>query len=829
MASSSIHPPPHALAQIQEDLKYLYASNTNVSNFVSVKLSSYRNYHLWKTQMFSLMETYNLYGIVDATFTSPRGLSPEMEKQYNILVKGWILASISEEVLGTVVDLDCAKDVWEKLKSFYDHTTATPVYEELSLNRKRKQKQIGDKVLSEENITISSEIQTVDEDIKRKGKNKIIRNMKLRQAIAEGNWREVESKLSSSKGADIELIDSDGNTMLHIAVGLRRNRILRHLLEFTDEVNLRIMRNFDGNTPLHIAAIVGNTKAASLLVKKNRRLLEITDHKGEIPLDKAYENMHLDTIEYLLKAANDVDGKSKAGVKVGVNLLVNAVTAKQYDLATQLVKKSPEFVVENDNILLAITRTFPMGLDYWEMLIYPNMGDICERIVMRARDSFKVLVYYCKDMMCIIEDVHDDLIFGPLAMLRWIYYMIHLLILMFYFPIFVFYFLFWKVATRVVPPIKRIEKKMKEQKAAKEVLKLVCDEIEKLEFPDAHPLYYRVVLEAARQNIYEVVDEILMRSPKAVRYKDESGYDVIQLAVIHRSEKVYNLIHTIGERKSVYRTIEDSSKNNMLHLVGRLPPFQKLRHRRGPALQLQKELHWRQEIEKLVFPTGTIKDNTFKETPDKVFRREHENMVKEAEKWMKAVAESCSITAALITTIVFAAAITVPGGSNQETGIPVFTKEIAFTIFAVSDSISLFASSTALLMFLSILTGSFDERDFLVILPRRLMIGLCALMLSTTAMMVAFGATLFIVFSHKRPWMLAPICLLSSVPIATFGALQIPLIMLSMNPPQVHLNAPEPRARPEPESEFESELESESESESKTKPEPEFVTHDEPD
>ncbi|CAI9279845.1 unnamed protein product [Lactuca saligna] len=52
-------------------------------------------------------------------------------------------------------------------------------------------------------------------------------------------------------------------------------------------------------------------------------------------------------------------------------------------------------------------------------------------------------------------------------------------------------------------------------------------------------------------------------------------------------------------------------------------------------------------------------------------------------------------------------------------------------------------------------------------------------------------------------------------------------MMLSMNPPQVHLNAPKPRARPEPESEFESELEYESESESET--EPEFVTHDEPD
>ncbi|XP_042752688.1 uncharacterized protein LOC122195184 [Lactuca sativa] len=133
-----------------------------------------------------------------------------------------------------------------------------------------------------------------------------------------------------------------------------------------------------------------------------------------------------------------------------------------------------------------------------------------------------------------------------------------------------------------------------------------------------------------------------------------------------------------------------------------------------------------EEVENHVFPSCTTKEITFKETPNKVFRREHENLVKEAEKSMKAVA--------LITTIVFSAAITVPGGSNQET-----------------DAISLFASSSTLLMFLSILTGSFDKKDFLFILPRRLMVGLCALMLSTIAMMVAFGATLFLVFFHEIP------------------------------------------------------------------------------
>ncbi|XP_076923577.1 ankyrin repeat-containing protein NPR4-like [Bidens hawaiensis] len=159
-----------------------------------------------------------------------------------------------------------------------------------------------------------------------------------------------------------------------------------------------------------------------------------------------------------------------------------------------------------------------------------------------------------------------------------------------------------------------------------------------------------------------------------------------------------------------------------------------------------------------------------------LFTKEHKKLVKEGEDWMKKVADSCSITAALITTIVFAAAITVPGGS-KDTGVPVFLKDIVFTIFAIADAISLFTSATSLLVFLSILTARCSEEDFLLSLPRRLIVGLCTLLISTATMMVAFIATLFLVFCNHKKWMLAPICGLAFPPVAIFFIIQIPLIM----------------------------------------------------
>ncbi|PWA39726.1 ankyrin repeat-containing domain, PGG domain protein [Artemisia annua] len=182
--------------------------------------------------------------------------------------------------------------------------------------------------------------------------------------------------------------------------------------------------------------------------------------------------------------------------------------------------------------------------------------------------------------------------------------------------------------------------------------------------------------------------------------------------VINRSEKIFNLLYEMSEHKNIYKTIKDSSGNNLLHLAARLAPANKLNLISGAALQIQRELQWFKEVERFVCPLNRIQKNSDDETPEMVFTREHKDLVIEGENWIKKTAESYTITAALIITIVFAAAITVPGGNNQESGIPIFTNNIAFTVFAISDAISLFTAVTSLLMFLSILTARFAEQDF---------------------------------------------------------------------------------------------------------------------
>ncbi|WRX19037.1 Leucine-rich repeat - like 10 [Theobroma cacao] len=145
-----------------------------------------------------------------------------------------------------------------------------------------------------------------------------------------------------------------------------------------------------------------------------------------------------------------------------------------------------------------------------------------------------------------------------------------------------------------------------------------------------------------------------------------------------------------------------------------------------------------------------LKQHTNKEgeTPYEAFDRSHANLVKEGEKWMKDIAQTSTIVGTLIITIMFAALFTVPGGPDQDTGVPLLLTKKLFKIFIISDSISLFASTTSVLIFVGILTSRYTAPDFLKSLPNKLIIGLSSLFISIVAMMVSFSSTVIIMLER---------------------------------------------------------------------------------
>ncbi|KAI3821762.1 hypothetical protein L1987_09334 [Smallanthus sonchifolius] len=188
----------------------------------------------------------------------------------------------------------------------------------------------------------------------------------------------------------------------------------------------------------------------------------------------------------------------------------------------------------------------------------------------------------------------------------------------------------------------------------------------------------------------------------------------------------------------------------------------------GAALEMQRELLWFKEVEQMVPPMYRKRKNEKGETPKDLFVKKHVALVSKGEDWMN----NYMLVATLIATIVFAAAFTLPGGYNQNTGIPLFRNEPSLIIFVISDAVSLISSSTSVLIFLSILTSRYVEHDFMESLSEKLMFGIATLFLSIMTMMVAFSASFFVLYDKKLKWVPIVVTCLAGMPVILFAKLQ---------------------------------------------------------
>ncbi|XP_071726973.1 ankyrin repeat-containing protein NPR4-like [Rutidosis leptorrhynchoides] len=182
----------------------------------------------------------------------------------------------------------------------------------------------------------------------------------------------------------------------------------------------------------------------------------------------------------------------------------------------------------------------------------------------------------------------------------------------------------------------------------------------------------------------------------------------------------------------------------------------------------------------MIPPSYRERQNKDDLTPHVLFTKEHKDLVAQGEKWMEGTASQCMVVVALIAPIVCTAAFTVPGGYKQsndkDNGIPVFHSKATFLIFVIADAISLFTSAASILMFLSILTSRYVERDFLETLPKKLMLGLLTLFLSITNMTIAFSVSLFVLYKSGLVWVPLVLSLLAVMLVFLFAWLQYPLL-----------------------------------------------------
>ncbi|KAL4575147.1 hypothetical protein LXL04_021989 [Taraxacum kok-saghyz] len=265
--------------------------------------------------------------------------------------------------------------------------------------------------------------------------------------------------------------------------------------------------------------------------------------------------------------------------------------------------------------------------------------------------------------------------------------------------------------------------------------------------------------------------ELFQVIPNLLSMRNVNGDTIFHVAIAHRHRGIYNLLYEIGQKKLLATTHRNNEGNTIFHVVAKRSKENKVQTTSGASLLMQRELLWFHDVEKMLRPALREHKNNYGQTAYEIFFDENKDVISGGLKWMK----DCMVTTALIITVAFAVAFTVPGGYNQETGFPIFLHERSFLVFVIADAISLFSSSSSLLLFLSILTSHHGQRDFLYSLPQKLMIGLLTLFISVVAMMVTFAASFFVLYHNGLKWVPVLLSIFGAMPVILFAALQLPV------------------------------------------------------
>jgi hypothetical protein len=151
-------------------------------------------------------------------------------------------------------------------------------------------------------------------------------------------------------------------------------------------------------------------------------------------------------------------------------------------------------------------------------------------------------------------------------------------------------------------------------------------------------------------------------------------------------------------------------------------------------------------------------------TASEVFMEEHNSLIKEGKEWIKDRLNSSMLVSTLIATITFAAAITVPGGNNQDNGTPIVLPNHKFGMFMWSNAVAFFSSMASLLVFIANMKGYYTEEEFVMVLPERLVLGLNFLFVAVVTTMIAFIAALSLVLEDRIKNFTVGIWSLASLP-----------------------------------------------------------------
>ncbi|KAA8542490.1 hypothetical protein F0562_023637 [Nyssa sinensis] len=571
--------------------QYPHPSMINVGNFVSVKLTT-ANYLMWEAQMLSLILSQNLQGFIDGQNEAPpqnitvqphdgSELNAEIENpEYQAwtrtdwLLKGWIIGSLSEEVLGLVVmsdwKSDTARVVWDRLAiAFAPHSDQKPKPE--------------------------------------------IQSQTVEKTKTEGQGFEFRTEQKTKLEELLDELRSE-----------QRFSVMKNLVESMSKQELAFQVERTGFTALHEIAVVGSVQIAKLLVKKAPLLPNIKTSEGSLPLHVAAGCRHREMTSYLMEVAKDEKKTKPFEGQSGVALMSAVLEAKFYGVSVKL-EDLPNHLSEGDmedlpnhpgggdmekgvqiikgKVMLGAMGAGLDGLED-ESVNRVNNGEEYDELDMISSSKEEVAKnnWISNDMKAnsnvesFVEESLDLLRIENISM-RNMKEQVEIN------PTIVFQNLHgvvWKALEILVPWIKDIRHTKLMHREALQLMKYLCNQVKKEDvILLALPLLF-----GAQHGIHEVVEEVIKEisnfgmGKKTFEFVNKEKQNAFHLAVMYHREKVFKILYQYVQylptsvQKIGFSGLRDQNGNIVLHLAGNMARQDRLDLVSGGVLQMQRDLQW---------------------------------------------------------------------------------------------------------------------------------------------------------------------------------------------------------------------------------------------
>ncbi|KAK9924727.1 hypothetical protein M0R45_033081 [Rubus argutus] len=736
-------------------------------------LNTADNYDDWSVRVKTYLQAKGLWNVVESNTEPPSRVEAEYEgwSKKNAEALHAIYISCGEDTFSFIRDIDTAKAAWntleKKLKPAGLPTTTDEISEHQSpVDGGLQLKDLERRPVVNVEGDNSNSNAAADDDIYKSFFNLVKEDWKESSTSAALNFLKEHPETIRRRDP------SSGLPALHFAIKEWNTVIAKELVRLMTEEDLEEILDPSGRTALfyaidYLTPFCDMKELVECMVEKNKKLLSMVHPSHNmIPLVMGLMANRFDGFDWVwrkfCKATADYlyssTPRDTLNAHQAAQIISQGFMNKIFDISWDLIQRYPSLAITKD-----LSGKYPLNtlaesmkheslflsqsrLNFWERWIY-------DRIVIpptpTISDTSSITVHSPENDQCKERRLIDSVTS-----------------------------LFRGLFTRF-PGFNRIHRMKMLHTRIDEFLSCMCQVIEDKEVTQMQDdnLLKSAIFRAVEQGKFEFIIHLCKANEEICQITNEQDMTVFQFAADCRREKIYRLAYVYGPWFVINR--RDKFDNNMLHTVASFSSLAQTRmnHIRGAALQMQREQQWFKEVQYFTTPEGfEVINHTDQLPPHAVFTKYHKDLMKEGEKSMKETATSCTVVGALIVTMMFAAAFTVPGGNKDDTGAPIFLEAKAFIIFIISDAISLFSSTTSVVTFLGILTSRYKEDDFLKSLPTKMIVGLFTLFLSIATMMIAFSAALYIML-HGKSWIVIPIILLSGVPIASFVWMQFPFFV----------------------------------------------------